>query len=65
MRDAVTADGRLFRLRHHRKAVRQGNHYTLDIIHVAAAPVLGTKEFVTFDGRQGALAKQVGLTVKP
>ncbi len=38
---------------------------TLDIIHVAAALVLGTKEFVTFDGRQGALAKQVGLTVKP
>lgn len=38
---------------------------TLDIIHVAAALVLGTKEFVTFDGRQGALAKQAGLTVKP
>jgi len=38
---------------------------TLDIIHVAAALVLGTKEFVTFDGRQGALAKKVGLTVKP
>jgi predicted nucleic acid-binding protein len=38
---------------------------TLDIIHVAAALVLGTKDFVTFDTRQGALAKQVGLTVKP
>ena len=38
---------------------------TLDIIHVAAARVLGVKEFVTFDARQGALAKQVGLTVKP
>ena len=38
---------------------------TLDIIHVAAALVLGATEFVTFDGRQGALAKQVGLTVKP
>jgi predicted nucleic acid-binding protein len=38
---------------------------TLDIIHVAAALVLGIKEFVTFDGRQGALAKQVGLSVKP
>ena len=37
---------------------------TLDIIHVAAALVLGAKEFVTFDGRQGALAKQAGLTVK-
>ena len=38
---------------------------TLDIIHVAAALVLGTAEFVTFDGRQGALAKKAGLTVKP
>ncbi len=38
---------------------------TLDIIHVAAALVIGAKEFVTFDGRQGALARQAGLTVKP
>ncbi len=38
---------------------------TLDIIHVAAALVLAAKEFVTFDTRQGALAKQAGLTVKP
>jgi|SRR6266850_1426275 len=38
---------------------------TLDIIHVAAALVLGSKEFLTFDGRQGVLAKQVGLVVKP
>ena len=38
---------------------------TLDIIHVAAALVLKAKEFVTFDARQGALAKQAGLTVKP
>jgi hypothetical protein len=38
---------------------------TLDIIHVAAAQVIGVKEFITFDGRQGALAKQVGLTVRP
>ena len=38
---------------------------TLDIIHVAAALVLGIKEFVTFDVRQGALAKEAGLTVKP
>jgi predicted nucleic acid-binding protein len=37
---------------------------TLDIIHVAAV-VVGVKEFVTFDGRQGAVAKQAGLTVKP
>jgi hypothetical protein len=34
-------------------------------IHVAAAAALGVKEFVTFDVRQGAMAKQAGLTVKP
>ena len=38
---------------------------TLDIILFAAALVLGAKEFVTFDARQGALAKKVGLTVWP
>lgn len=38
---------------------------TLDIIHVAAALVIGAKEFLTFDRRQGALAKQAGLTVRP
>jgi predicted nucleic acid-binding protein len=38
---------------------------TLDIIHVAAAIVLGANEFITFDGRQGALAKKVGLEVRP
>lgn len=37
---------------------------TLDIIHVAAALVIEAKDFITFDGRQGALAKQAGLTVK-
>ena len=38
---------------------------TLDIIHVASAVVLGAMEFVTFDWRQGAMAKRAGLTVKP
>ena len=38
---------------------------TLDIIHVAAALVLGIKEFVTFDVRQGTLARKAGLLVKP
>jgi predicted nucleic acid-binding protein len=38
---------------------------TLDIIHVAAALVIGAREFVTFDVRQGAIAKQAGLIVKP
>jgi len=38
---------------------------TLDIIHVAAALAIGAKAFVTFDVRQEALAKRVGLTVRP
>jgi hypothetical protein len=38
---------------------------TLDIVHVAAALVIGVTDFITFDGRQAALARQVGLTVKP
>jgi hypothetical protein len=38
---------------------------TIDIIHVAAAVVIGAEEFVTFDKRQVAMAKQAGLTVKP
>jgi predicted nucleic acid-binding protein len=38
---------------------------TLDIIHVAAAVVIRASEFVTFDARQGAVAKQAGLIVKP
>jgi len=37
---------------------------TVDIIHVAAAVVIGVKDFVTFDNRQAALAKLSGLTVK-
>ena len=36
---------------------------TLDILHVAAALVLGLAEFLTFDTRQGALAKLAGLRV--
>jgi predicted nucleic-acid-binding protein len=35
------------------------------MIQVAAARVIGAKEFVTFDARQRALAKEVGLTVRP
>jgi hypothetical protein len=38
---------------------------TLDIIHVAAAIVIGAREFVTFDARQRAVAIQCGLAVKP
>lgn len=35
---------------------------TLDILHVAAATLIGTTEFCTFDGRQASLAGRVGLT---
>ncbi len=37
---------------------------TLDILHVAAALVIGAKDFLTFDPRQGALARPAGLRVK-
>lgn len=36
---------------------------SLDILHVAAALVLGLPEFLTFDRRQHALAKAAGLAV--
>ena len=38
---------------------------SLDILHVAAALVLGATEFCTFDTRQGKLAKATGLHVQP
>lgn len=38
---------------------------TLDILHVAAARVLGAERFLTFDLRQKALANAVGMTVEP
>src|ERR1051326_7748498 len=37
---------------------------TLDIIHVAAALMMGAKEFLTFDHRQGALATAAGFIIK-
>jgi len=36
---------------------------SLDILHVAAALVLGLTEMLTFDARQAALARAVGLKV--
>lgn len=36
---------------------------TLDVLHVAAAVTLQMKRFVTYDARQAALAKAVGLRV--
>ena len=41
------------------------NVRTLDLLHVAAARVLGADEFLTFDGRQRALATAAGLRVGP
>ncbi len=38
---------------------------TLDIYHVAAALIIGTPEFISFDDRQRELAKREGLNVKP
>jgi predicted nucleic acid-binding protein len=36
---------------------------SLDILHVASALVLGARDFLTFDTRQGTLAKAAGLRV--
>jgi predicted nucleic acid-binding protein len=36
-----------------------------DVLHVAASIALGTKNFLTFDARQKALAVKAGLKVKP
>jgi predicted nucleic acid-binding protein len=36
-----------------------------DLFHVAAARVLDHDSFLTFDARQAAMAKVVGLTVEP
>ncbi len=36
-----------------------------DILHVATALELGVEEFLTFDVRQGALARALGLQVRP
>lgn len=36
---------------------------SLDILHVAAAVVLGAREFLTFDHRQANLARAAGLVV--
>jgi hypothetical protein len=43
----------------------KGGFRGFDILHVATALELGAKEFLTFDARQGALAKAAALKVKP
>ena len=37
----------------------------MDVLHVAAAAVLGIGEFLTFDTRQKALARKSGMRVRP
>lgn len=44
--------------------VAQTGVRTGDLLHVASAVVLGAREFVTFDTRQGKLARRAGLKVK-
>ncbi len=38
---------------------------SLDLLHVAAALVIGCREFASFDERQRAIARKSGLTVLP
>ena len=38
---------------------------SLDVLHVAAALVLGATDFCTLDTRQGKLAQLAGLNVQP
>lgn len=42
-----------------------GGHRSLDILHVATALHLGTREFLTFDANQRKLAAAEKLKVKP
>ena len=38
---------------------------SLDVLHVAAASVIGATEFCTFDVRQGKLAQLAGMLLRP
>lgn len=38
---------------------------SLDLLHVAAALMIGCREFASFDERQRAVARKAGLTVLP
>lgn len=56
----------------YREAERLADHHSatlgnrsLDILHVASALVHGSKEMLTFDKRQAALARAAGLRVGP
>jgi predicted nucleic acid-binding protein len=43
----------------------EDGHRGFDILHVATALELGAREFITFDARQGSLAKAAALKVRP
>ncbi len=43
----------------------QGGNRAYDILHVAAARIIGATEFWSFDGKQSALAEAEGLKVGP
>lgn len=47
-----------------RHALESGVRY-LDMLHIASALLANATRFLTFDKRQGKLAKAVGLQVKP
>jgi len=58
MADVMTEAERLSALHSEKIGTR-----SLDILHVAAALVMGAERFLTFDDRQHALAKAAGLKV--
>lgn len=47
-----------------RQYARKAGHRAFDILHIATALDLEAKEFLTFDAKQSALAKAMGLKVK-
>ena len=47
---------------HHTPAI---GSRSLDVLHVAAALVIGATEFCTFDARQGKLAQLAGMHIRP
>ena len=55
--DAVIRQAQQFALGH----TASGGHRSLDVLHMATAVYLGAKEFLSFDQRQIALAKSLGL----
>lgn len=59
--EEIVAEARVLSAQHTVK----GGHSAFDILHVAHAKLAGPKAFLSFDANQVALAKAVGLTVRP